>query len=165
MKKIFKVLTCLVLSLNLLASGLIAPSSVSASTKTVSQETITLENGDHCVVTTTETTAETPNGIALYATKTKSAEKSYSYYNSSNTLCWVYTLHGTFMYDNSTLVVCSDTYHEIAIHHPDKWIYESGKHWKQANNAYGKATFRLIGFSATKTANLQISCTKHGVIS
>ena len=139
MKKSFKSLFCIVFVLCFVTSNLLTVNPVSASSKTVTEETINFENGDYCVVKTTEIT---PDITTLSTTKTKYAAKSHSYYNSLNSLCWVYTLHGTFMYDNSTLVVCSDTYHEIDIRHPKKWLYDSGKHWKRANTAYGTATFQ-----------------------
>lgn len=166
MKKLFKALTCIAMSLCLLISCMMTASTVSATdaistNNTNPEETITFEDGSYCIVTTTETTLPS---VARGTTHTKQAKKSYKYYNSSDVLCWTYTLHGTFMYDDY-LVVCSDVSHSIAIDRPNQWIYDSGKRWKQANNAYGTATFQLIGFSATKTVNLQISCTKHGVIS
>lgn len=162
MKKSFKTLFCLVLTIYFVFANLLTVNPVSASSKTITKETIHFENGDYCVVKTTEII---PDITTLGTTKTKYAEKSHSYYNATNTLCWVYTLHGTFMYDNSTLVVCSDTYHEIDIRRPKYWLYDGGKHWKKANTAYGTATFQLMSSSAKKTAKLQISCTKHGVIS
>ena len=150
MKKLFKALTCFALSLSMLASSLLtaAPASASSDATTVSEETIQLEDGAYCIVTTTETMIPS---VARGTTKTKAAEKIYRYYNASNVLSWEYTLHATFMYDDY-LVVCSDT-------------YKSGKHWKQGNTAYGQVTIHLIGSTASKTVNLQISCSKHGVLS
>lgn len=161
MKKFFRVLTCLTLALCLLASSLLVSNPVSAAETTVSEETIQLDDGDYCVITTTETVIPS---IARGKTKTKTAQKSYKYYNASNVLSWEYTLYGTFMYDDY-LVVCSDVVHEIIIKNPRNWIYDEAKRWKSGNTAYGRAVFRLLTTSAKKTVNLQISCTKHGVIS
>ena len=166
MKKHFKVLTCITMSICLLVACVMTESTASAAgaisaNDTDQKDTITFDDGSYCIVTTTETTLPS---VARGTTHTKQAKKSYKYYNSSDVLCWTYTLHGTFMYDDY-LVVCSDVSHSIAIDRPDHWVYDGGKRWKQGNTAYGTATFSLIGFSAKKTAKLQISCTKHGVIS
>lgn len=161
MKKHFKALTCLTLSICLLASSLLSSSSVTAASATVTEETVQLEDGGYCVITTTETTVPS---VTRGKTHTKTANKSYNYYNASDVLSWKYTLHGTFMYDDY-LVVCSDVSHSIDIYNTLNWNYDSAKRWKSGNTAYGKAVFRLISTSATKTVNLNISCTKHGVIS
>lgn len=161
MKKHLKAFTCLALSICLLTSSLLVASPVSASTTTVSEETIQMEDGSYCIVTTTETVVPS---IARGTTHTKNASKSYNYYNANNVLSWKYTLYGTFMYDDY-LVVCSDVSHAIDIYHARNWNYDSAKRWKSGNTAYGKAVFRLLTTSATKTVNLEISCTKHGVIS
>lgn len=102
--------------------------------------------------------------MARYAAKKKAAKKTYKYYNAHDVLCWSYTLNATFMYDG-TLVVCTDVSHTIDVYNIKSWIYDSGKRWKEANSAYGKATFHLIGSSANKTVKLKITSTKHGVIS
>lgn len=168
MKKTFKALTCLALTFCMLTSNLLSANAAAAATTTastapitVSKKTIPMEDGGYCVVTLT---VKTPNSMACYATKTKSASKSFKYYNGSNVLSWEYILHGTFMYDG-TLVVCSDVSHEISIYNIKKWVYAGGKRWKQGNTAYGKAKFNLIGTTTSKTVNLEISSTKHGVIS
>lgn len=162
MKKHFKSLFCLALSICLAASSLLAfaPASAAEAT-TVSQETTNLDNGDYCVVTLEETTIPS---MARYAAKKKAAKKTYKYYNANNVFCWSYTLNATFMYDG-TLVVCTDVSHTIYVENIKSWIYDSGKRWKEANSAYGKATFHLIGSNANKTVNLKITSTKHGVIS
>lgn len=163
MKKHFKALTCLTLSICLMASSLLTSSPVAANSTTVSEETIQMEDGSYCVITTTETIVPS---IARGTTHTKTANKSYNYYNANNVLSWKYTLHGTFMYDDY-LVVCSDVSHSIDVYNGKYWVYDSGsgKRWKSGNTAYGKATFHLIGTTTSKTVKLQISCTKHGVIS
>ena len=163
MKKLFKALTCFALSLSMLASILLTavPASASSDVTTVSEETIQLEDGTYCIVTTTETMIPS---VARGKTKTKGAQKAYRYYNASDVLVWEYILHATFMYDDY-LVVCSDTSNEINIYNPKRWIYEGGKHWKQGNTAYGRATIHLIATTTSKTVNLQISCSKHGVLS
>ncbi len=161
MKKHFKALTCFTLAFCLLLSNLLTSKPVSASETVISEETVETTDGGYCVVTTTETTIPS---ITRGTTHTKGAKKSFRYYNSANVLTWEYVLHGTFMYDDY-LVVCSDVYHEITIHNPRNWIYDEAKRWKSGNTAYGKAVFRLLTTSAKKTVKLQISCTKHGVIS
>ncbi len=162
MKKHFKALICLTLAICLLTSNLLTSSPVmAATTTTVSEETIEMEDGSYCVITTTETLVPS---ITRGTTKTKSANKSYNYYNANNVLSWRYILHGTFMYDDY-LVVCSDVSHTIDIPNAKNWIYDEAKRWKSGNTAYGRAVFRLLTTSAKKTVNLQISCTKHGVIS
>ena len=161
MKKFFKALTCLTLALCLLASSLLVSNPVSAAETTVSEETIQLDDGDYCVITTTETVIPS---ITRGTTKRKGAKKSYKYYNASNVLTWEYTLHAAFMYDDY-LVVCSDVSEEITIHNIRNWICDESSRWKSGNTAYGKAVFRLLTTSAKKTVNLQISCTKHGVLS
>ena len=161
MKKHFKALTCFALSLCLLASSLLTSSPAAAASTTVSEETIQMDDGSYCVITTTETIVPS---IARGKTKTKNAEKSFNYYNANNVLSWKYTLYGTFMYDDY-LVVCSDVSHAIDIYNARNWIYDEAKRWKSGNTAYGKAVFHLMTTSAKKTVNLQISCTKHGVIS
>ena len=161
MKKHFKALFCFALSLCMMASSLLSYTPASAETTTVSEETIHMEDGSYCVITTTETTVPS---TARGKTHTKTANKSYNYYNANNSLSWKYTLYGTFMYDDY-LVVCSDVSHSIDIYNIRNWIYDEASRWKSGNTAYGKAVFRLLTTSATKTVKLQISCTKHGVIS
>lgn len=161
MKKHFKALVCLALVLCLTASSLLNANPVSASETTVSEETIQMEDGSYCIITTTETILPS---ITRGTTKTKSASKSYNYYNANDKLSWSYTLHGTFMYDDY-LVVCSDVSHTIHIVNTTKWIYNEAKRWKSGNTAYGKIVMHLIGTTANKTVNLEISCSKHGVIS
>lgn len=111
------------------------------------------------------TTSETVSDIATLATThTKSAQKKYSYYNAKDVLCWTYTLHGTFKYDGTTLVSCTDSSHEIAIYN-NSWSYKGGSHWESGNTAYGKATYHIKLSTASKTVSLKISCSKTGVIS
>lgn len=164
MKKHLKALTCFALSLCLLTSSLLTARPVSAEspeTTVVSEETVQMEDGSYCIITTTEKIVPS---VTRGTTKTKSADKSYNYYNSNNQLSWSYTLHGTFMYDDY-LVVCSDVSHTVRVVNTLHWIYKSGKRWKSGNTAYGTATFHLISSTANKTVNLKISCSKHGVIS
>lgn len=161
MKKIFKALTCLTLALCLLASSLLISNPVSAAETTVSEETIQTDDGSYFVITTTETVIPS---ITRGKTKTKTAKKAYKYYNANDVLSWEYDLYGTFMYDDY-LVVCSDVVHEITVNNFRNWICDEASRWKSGNTAYGKAVFRLLTTSAKKTVKLQISCTKHGVIS
>lgn len=161
MKKFFKALSALTMALCLTATALIPTGTASAQTNVVSRETIELDDGSYCVITTSETAEDT----ATYATThTKSGEKKYSYYNGSNVLCWTYTLHGTFKYDGTTLVSCTGSSHEIAIY-KKSWSYSGGSHWESGNTAYGKATYHLNLSTASKTINVQLSCSKTGVLS
>ena len=161
MKKFFKALSALTMALCLTATALIPTGTASARTNVIAQETIALNDGGYCVVTTSETISD----IATIAkTHTKSGQKKYSYYNANDVLCWTYTLHGTFKYDGTTLVSCTDSSHEIAIY-KNSWSYSGGSHWESGNTAYGKATYQLKLSTASKTVNLQLSCSKTGVLS
>lgn len=123
----------------------------------LSTETIPEEDG-YTVITTTETVSPI---AALSTTKTKSASKTYSYYNANNVLCWTYTLNATFMYDGQ-LVVCSNVSSSAAIY-KSNWSLASESCSKQSNTATGSAKFKNA--TTSKTANLTITCTKNGTIS
>ena len=161
MKKFLKALSALTMAICLTATALIPTGTASAQTNIISQETIELDDGGYCVITTSETTV---NSVARATTHTKSGAKTYSYYNGSDVLCWTYTLHGTFKYDGTTLVSCTGSSHEIAIY-KNSWEYKSGSHWENGNTAYGKATYHLKLSTASKTINVQLSCSKTGVLS
>ena len=57
------------------------------------------DDGSYAVI---ETTIKQPTTSVFATTKTKSASRTYTYYNASEVKAWDFTVNGTFSYDGST---------------------------------------------------------------
>ena len=102
----------------------------------------------------------------LLATKgTVTKTKKYSYYDSSNNLCWYVTLSGTFTY-NGTSANCSNA--SIAYHiYKNSWSLTSANSSRSGATATGNFTFKnyVLGVPIqTVNKTLTLTCDKNGNI-
>lgn len=102
---------------------------------------------------------------ATRATQTKSASKVSRFYDSSNTLRWCVTLHGTFAY-TGTFSTCASASCDVAAY-GDGWTYTSKSAYPNANHAFANATMvrKVLGVTAdTKEVALILTCSVDGSI-
>lgn len=121
-------------------------------------ETVEIDEDGFSVVTTLY--AEVINNSAR-AASTKTAYKTYTGKNINGTAAWTFRLNGTFTYDGTNVACISASYSRTI--HDSSWSMTSVSTWKDANKAYGTATFS--NGSSTKSTSLTITCSKTGVIS
>lgn len=103
-----------------------------------------------------------PEGLSTLASyKTKSATRTYTYYNAANKKAWTFSLTGTFKYNGSTssataASVSSETF-------VIGWKCDSKSASKSGATAKGTATFKNI--VQTKNISIGLKCSANGTIS
>ena len=92
---------------------------------------------------------------------TKTASKTYKYYNSSNVLQWTFKVTGTFSY-NGTSATATEVSTSYTISN-NSWTYDHATKSKSGNTVTGQGFFKKV--SITHSEVLTIKCSKTGVIS
>lgn len=132
---------------------------VFAETATTTIETEYFPDGSYAVITTTIE----PVSITTFATETtKSASRTYTYYNQSNKAAWDFTLTGTFTYNGTTAKATkAETSYNIYVS-GWKCIYKHGS--VSGAVATGQGTFQYKS-ELTKNVSLSLKCSPTGIIS
>lgn len=122
------------------------------------------EDGGYYVETITETSPLSSYGISPYSATAATVDrtKSIEYYNSSNSLCWRYSLTGTFRYITGISAVCESSRAKLSIYNPAYSLY-SEKHSHSGSTATGTIKIRKQTLITTKT--ISITCSKNGTFS
>lgn len=159
-----RILACLFMLT--LTACLTIPSTASAATPVpAAKTTITKDaDGGYYVETITETPSASPFSISPYSSiaATVDKTKSISFYNSSNSLCWKYSLTGTFRYITGFSAVCADARAKLSIYNSAYSLYNE-KHSHSGSTATGTIKIRKKTLITTKT--LSITCSKNGTFS
>ena len=146
-----KLITCLVISV-LLISALIP----AFAEKSI--ERITFDDGSYAIIETT--VSQTPFTL-FAAAKTKSASRTYTYYEADNIKKWDFSVNGTFSYDGSTAKATSSSssYNIYA----SGWSLVSRNASKSGATATATGTFKYA--SITKSTTIGLKCSADGTIS
>lgn len=139
----------------------IQPAFAQTDTQTVYYNVISFEDGSY-IVDEIHVSNPDPSGIGIMAaTKSKTATRTYTGYNKSNTKCWSFTLKGTFQYDGSTskATAASSSYTTYV----SGWKCSSKTATYSGNTAKGTATFKHLTTSANVAIGLK--CSADGTIS
>ena len=92
---------------------------------------------------------------------TKTASKSYKFYNSSDVLQWTFKVTGTFSYTGTSATATAvSTSYSIS---KNCWSYGHATKSKSGNTVTGTGYF--INSGNTKSGTVTIKCSKTGVIS
>lgn len=157
-------------TLVLLATLVVQPSknNISAAVKGINtfsladkqQVEITYDNdGGYFVETLDDCETTLPKATSYSTTSTISKTKTVKYYNSSNALCWSYTLKASFR----VKLGVSATYRSSSASgnlYKSTWSIASEKHSGSGNIASG--TIRMTTKSTTIAKTITIKCDKNG---
>lgn len=141
------------------------PDASAATSAPLTRTTITKDDGGgYYVETTTETCPLSPYGISPYSATAATVRKTKNieYYNSSNSLCWRYSLTGIFHYITGISAACDDSKANVTIYNPAYSLY-SEKHSQSGSTATGTVKIRKQTLITTKT--ISITCSKNGTFS
>lgn len=147
-----------------LTACLTIPSTASAATPAV-KTTITRDaDGGYYVETITETPSVSPFSVSPYSSiaATVDKTKSVSFYNSNNSLCWKYSLTGTFRYITGFSAVCADASAKLSIYNSAYSLYDE-KHSYSGSTATG--TIKMRNKTVIKSKTISITCSKNGTFS
>lgn len=102
------------------------------------------------------------NEISLFATdKTKTASRTYTYYNANNKAEWDFTLKGTFSYNGNTAKsTAASTSYNVYV---SGWKCSDRKSWTTGATAKGSATFTYNSLMS-KDVTLGLKCSANGTI-
>ncbi len=112
---------------------------------------------------TVESITEVPSGTCgVYATSTKTKTKDITHYDSSKTLCWRYSLTGTFRVNSGVSATCTDATASLSIRNKSYTLH-SENHSHSGNKATGTIKIAYKGNISSNTVT--ITCSKNGKIS
>lgn len=113
-------------------------------------------DGSYAVI---ETVIE--NQVSLFAASaTKTAHRTYTYYDNAGKAAWDFILTGTFNYDQKTAkATAASISHKF---HINGWKRSSGDSWTTGATAKGKGTFKFL--TLTKNIELGMKCSPTGTI-
>lgn len=116
-------------------------------------------DGSYAIV---ETVIDENNGISLFASEnSKSASRTYTYYNSNDRKEWDFTLKGTFSYNGSTAkATAASTSYNVYV---SGWKCSNRKAWTTGATAKGSATFTYNSLMS-KDITLGLKCSAKGTI-
>ncbi len=138
--------------------------SAQESAPTVINETVDyFEDGSYAVTVVTE---EPAAGLAR-AGYTKTGSKTYTHYNSDNSVNWSFTVTGTFVVNEGVVSACTTARYSHSISN-SSWSVEGANAAKTGNQAIGSATFikKVLGVTIkTENITVTVTCDKYGVIS
>lgn len=161
MKKILSFLFIL----TLIACFVHTPTASAATLAPQAKTTITKDDGGgYYVETITETPQMSPfsvspcSAIAATVDRTKHIE----YYNSKNTLCWRYSLTGTFRYITGISAVCENSRAKLSLYNSTYTPYDE-KHSHSGSTATG--TIKMRRQTVVKSKTISITCSKNGTFS
>ena len=159
-----RILACLFMLT--LTACLTIPSTASAATPMpTTKTTITRDaDGGYYVETITETPSVSPFSLSPYSSiaATVDKTKTTTYYNSSDSPCWRYSLTGTFRYVTGFSAVCADARAKLSIYNSAYSLYDE-KHSYSGSTATGTIKMRYKTIIRGRT--LSITCSKNGTFS
>ena len=136
-----------------------------AKTKVDSAKDITyVADGSYMITAVTEQAVASSVRSTTY---TKIGTAVTNYYNKDNELIFQHTLQGTFSVVEGVSATCTDVTYSYNIY-DSSWKLDSASTWKDANIAYGSATFKdKVLFVTVNTVELspRIVCDIYGNIS
>lgn len=119
------------------------------------------DDGSYAVISTI---IEEPGATGIMSTttaKSKTANRTYTYYNKSNRKAWELTLNAKFSYNGTTAKATgSSVSHKI---HISGWTCSSKSASKSGATAKATGTFKYDTLAKTKSIGLK--CSKSGAIS
>lgn len=132
------------------------PTFAASSDSVIETEVQHYADGSYAII---ETVIE--NQISLFATaSTKTAHRTYTYYNDSGKVAWDFTLTGTFSYDQKAAkATAASTSYNIYV---SGWKCSSRDGWTTGATAKGKGTFKYL--TLTKNVELGLKCSPSGTI-
>lgn len=119
------------------------------------------DDGSYAIINTIIKDSNTVGIVPLATTKSKTANRTYTYFNQNNKKAWAITLTAKFNYNGSTATATNS-----AVSHT---IYING--WSCINKsatksgATAKATGKFKYSTLTKTKTIGLKCSKTGTIS
>lgn len=159
-----RILACLFMLT--LTTCLAVPSTASAATPAPTvKTTITRDtDGGYYVETITETPSVSPFSVSPYSCTAATVDrtKSVSFYNSNNSLCWKYSLTGTFRYITGFSAVCAEATTKLSIYNSAYSLYDE-KHSHSGDTATG--TIKMRNKTVIKSKTISITCSKNGTFS
>ena len=163
LKLICVVLSCIVCAgfTNLPAHAASAYILAESASQTIYSHKEILEDGSYSIDEIQVVSSE-PFGIRpAAATNSKSATRTYTYYNNFNKKCWTFTLKGTFQYNGSSAraTAASTSYSTYVT----GWKCSSRNAAYSGNTATGNATFKYLTRSVSVKIGLR--CSASGTIS
>lgn len=160
MKKIISFVSLL----TFLAVGISNTTTAYAATLSPAIETSTIikdSDGGYYLETITETLSNYPLTYGIYSTNTKTKTKTTKYYNTNNTLCWQYSLTGSFRI-NKESATCTSSNAKLSIYDTNYSLY-SENHSHSGNKATG--TVKIKHGENVKSRTISIICSKNGDLS
>ena len=159
MKKLCTTLTLIIIMLFTAAFPCYAASTTD--TTTVNTEYEYYDDGSYAIINTIIEGSHTTGVTPLATTKSKTASRTYSYYNQKNQKAWSMTLTAKFSYNGSSATATSSSVsHTIYI---NGWSCSSKSATK--SGATAKATGKFKYSTLTKTKTIGLKCSRTGTIS
>lgn len=152
-----KIIALLTVITVIVAMSATAFADTSSTIKSVEREYF--PDGSYAIV---ETVIDENNGISLFASEnSKSASRTYTYYNSNDRKEWDFTLKGTFSYNGSTAkATAASTSYNVYV---SGWKCSNRKAWTTGATAKGSATFTYNSLMS-KDITLGLKCSAKGTI-
>lgn len=148
------------LTLILCLSAVILITPAMAADKNDGKQVIRFEDGSYVILTVE--CDQSQSGAELFtANSMTSGSKSYSYYNSSDKLVWVFRVHGTFTYNGTTAKATAATYSYTI--YDSSWSFVKGNSSYSGATATAKGSFKKLLIPNSVTLNL--TCSPTGVLS
>ncbi len=133
-------------------------------TRLVSETLEYLDDGSYIVTTIHE---EIPLIVPAATGYTKTGSKTISGKTSDGTVCWTFTLTGTFVVNEGVMSACTTARYSYTVP-VSSWSLKSGSAAKTGNQAVGSATFikKVLGVTVeTDDVSCTLTCNKYGVLS
>lgn len=132
-----------------------------ADTTTINTEYEYYEDGSYAILNTVIVESAANEIEPLAATKSKTANRTYTYYNNKDKKAWAMTLTAKFSYNGSKATATSSSVsHTIYI---NGWSCSNKSATKSGATAKATGTFKYATLTKTKTIGLK--CSKTGTIS
>lgn len=130
-------------------------------TRNINTEYEYYDNGSYAIINTTIIESDATENKLLSTTKSKTASRTYSYYNQNNKKAWAMTLTAKFSYNGSRATATSSSVSHII--YINGWSCSSKSATKSGATAKATGTFKYSTLTKTKTIGLK--CSKTGAIS
>lgn len=119
------------------------------------------DDGSYAVISTIIEEPEATGIMPKATTKSKTASRTYTYYNKSNKRAWSLTLSAKFSYNGTTAKATSSSVsHKIYV---SGWTCSSKSATKSGATAKATGVFKYD--TLTKTKSIGLKCSKTGAIS
>ena len=130
-------------------------------TENINTEYEYYDDGSYAIINTIIEESDTTVVAPLATTKSKTASRTYTYYNQKNKKAWAMTLTAKFSYNGSKATATSSSVsHTIYI---NGWSCSSKSATKSGATAKATGIFKYSTLTKTKTIGLK--CSKTGTIS